>query len=129
MSRAPIRYVRGDYKVVCDACGKRYLASQLRQRWDGLMVCPSDYEVRQPQDFVRARVDNLTVPFLRKEPQDSFSSAPFCSYVTVQAAADIGTADCAGADYNPGFTYQPAIPSSTSLAGAMIGGFAVAGTI
>lgn len=64
------RYVKGDYKAVCDSCGQRFLASKLRKRWDGLIVCPADYEVRHPQDFVRAKVDIQAVPWARPESED-----------------------------------------------------------
>jgi hypothetical protein len=73
MSRAPIRYVRGDHKAVCDGCGKYFLASDLRKRWDGMMVCASDYEMRHPQDFVRARQDQQAVPWSRPTTADDFS--------------------------------------------------------
>ena len=64
---SPTRYKKGDWKVVCDVCGQRYLASALRKRWDGLMVCNKDYETRHPQEFVRARTDTQTVPWTRPE--------------------------------------------------------------
>ena len=47
-------------------------ASDLRQRWDGLKVCPDDYEPRQPQDFVRGVADYQAPPWTRPEPQDQF---------------------------------------------------------
>ena len=81
MSRSPIRYVKGNYKATCDVCGKRYLASDLKQRWDGLYTCPSDYEERHPQDFVRARVDNLSVPWSRKEPTDTYISSTYAGAI------------------------------------------------
>lgn len=72
MSHAPIQYVKGDWKAVCDSCGRRFLASSLKKRWDGLMTCPDDYEQRNPQDFVRAKQDIQAVPWSRPEGQDSF---------------------------------------------------------
>lgn len=64
---SPTLYRKGDWKAVCDGCGQRFLASALRKRWDGLMVCSKDYETRQPQDFVRAKIDIQAVPFTRPE--------------------------------------------------------------
>jgi hypothetical protein len=46
-------YNRGDWNSVCDLCGFRYKASQMKKRWDGLMVCPEDFEERNKQEFVR----------------------------------------------------------------------------
>ena len=61
------RYKKGDWLALCDMCGQRYYASKLRQRWDGLMVCNKDWETRHPQEFVRAKEDNQTVPWTRPE--------------------------------------------------------------
>jgi hypothetical protein len=66
------RYDKGDWIADCDVCGRKYKASVLRQRWDGLMCCPDDWEIRQPQDFVRGVPDTQIAPWLRPEPNDSF---------------------------------------------------------
>ena len=66
------RYDRGDWSVLCDACGRKMRASDLRQRWDGLKVCPEDWEPRQPQDFVRGVADYQAPPFTRPEQGDVF---------------------------------------------------------
>lgn len=57
---------------MCDVCGRKYKASALTQRWDGLMCCSDDWEIRQPQDFVRGVADTQIAPWLRSEPSDSF---------------------------------------------------------
>jgi len=75
MSRAPIRYVKGDWKTVCDACGRFFLASDLIKRWDGKMVCKADWEPRQPQDFVKAKVDIQAAPWTRPQTADTFESS------------------------------------------------------
>lgn len=67
MSYSP-RYDRGDWKCICDSCGRIVKASQLRQRWDGFMVDERCWEPRQPQDFVRGVADIQTPPFTRPEP-------------------------------------------------------------
>ena len=36
------------------------------------MVCSTCYEVRQPQDFVRASIDKMAVPWSRPEANDQF---------------------------------------------------------
>ena len=66
------RYDRGDWKAICDICGRERKASELRQRWDGFMVCEADWEPRHPQDFVRGIADFQAPPFTRPEPADSF---------------------------------------------------------
>lgn len=64
---SPTRYIKGQWKAVCDVCGFRFDSSQLKPRWDGLMVCSNDWEPRQPQDFVRAKADIQAVPWARPE--------------------------------------------------------------
>lgn len=71
MSYTP-RYDKGDWIADCDVCGRKYKASQLQQRWDGLMCCSDDWEIRQPQDFVRGVPDTQIAPWLRPEPANTF---------------------------------------------------------
>lgn len=65
-------YSPGSWNTICDSCSKKIKASESKQRWDGLIVCPSCYEQRHPQDFVKARQDKITVPFSRPRPPDVF---------------------------------------------------------
>jgi len=65
----------GNYNALCDSCGRKFKASQLRRRWDGLMVCSEDYEVRHPSDFLRVQKEKISVPWARPEPdEDTFIS-------------------------------------------------------
>ena len=81
------RYDSGDWKAMCDVCGREYKASQLTQRWDGLMCCTQDWEPRQPQDFVRGVDDNQTVPWSRPEPADYFIPINFTPTILFQITA------------------------------------------
>lgn len=65
-------WVPGDWAAVCDVCGFEYMASELKRRWDGLMVCEPDFEQRHPSDFIRAREDKQSVPWTRSPPEDTF---------------------------------------------------------
>jgi hypothetical protein len=56
-------------------CGFRYRASETRKQWNGLIVCPEDYETRNEQDYVRGVADHQRVPDPRPEPDDVFLSA------------------------------------------------------
>lgn len=58
-SRSP-GYVPGEHWVECMSCGFEIRASQIKKRWDGLLVCPKDFEYRPAQDFLRAVPDNQT---------------------------------------------------------------------
>ena len=66
------RYDKGDWIAICDVCGRKYKASLLKKRWDGLMCCDDDWEIRQPQDFVRGIADTQIAPWLRSEATNSF---------------------------------------------------------
>lgn len=65
-------YVSGSWNCICDSCSIKVKASETKQRWDGLIVCRNCFEMRQPQDFVKARQDKITVPFTRPRPTDAF---------------------------------------------------------
>lgn len=108
-------YVSGEWNVICDSCGKKIKAEDAKQRWDGLIVCPADFEMRQPQDFVKARADKITVPFTRPRPTDVFISVTydteiyepwvdwykeFCTPTTGTGIAGIGYAGCMRPNYN-----------------------------
>ncbi len=67
-------YVSGDWNIHCMVCSKKIKASESKKRWDGLIVCKEDFEFRHPMDFLRAKVDKIAVPFIRKEPSDLFVS-------------------------------------------------------
>ena len=62
----------GGWKAVCDSCGRVFKNNELQLRWDGLMVCSGDWEIRQPQDFVHGVADIQAPPFTRPESSDSF---------------------------------------------------------
>lgn len=86
-------YRSGEWKAVCDVCGREYRSPELRQRWDGLMVCSGDWETRQPQDFVRGVADKVVPAWVRSEPEDSFIHV--CDLWSSSPMADYAEADCA----------------------------------
>ena len=79
MSYTP-RYDNGNWIADCDVCGRKYKASELIKRWDGLMCCEDDWEIHQPQDFVRGVADTQIAPWLRPEPTDAFITIPYTEY-------------------------------------------------
>lgn len=68
-------YKAGDWNAVCDRCGFKFKASELKEDWQGFRVCEHDFEMRHPQDFVRARVDRISVPWVRMDPPVVISGA------------------------------------------------------
>ena len=70
--------ISGDWNALCDSCGRKFKASQLRRRWDGMMVCDADYELRHPQEFLRVQKERISVPFARPYPEyDTFIPVPY----------------------------------------------------
>lgn len=58
-------YREGDWNAVCFECGRKFKASELKRSWKGYYVCPTHWEPRQPQDFVRGIPDNPSVPWVQ----------------------------------------------------------------
>lgn len=82
----PDLYRIGEFRRICDVCGFDFPASKTFKRWDGLMVCASDFETRHPQDFVRGRMDRQRVPEPRPEATDVFVG-PTQTVTTAEASA------------------------------------------
>ncbi len=76
MSRGWV-YKSGDWYVTCDVCSKQMLASETKHRWDGMLVCAADFEMRHPQDLIKHRTEKISVPFTRIEPPDEFVIVSF----------------------------------------------------
>jgi hypothetical protein len=88
-------YVSGNWNVICEVCSKKIKAQDAKQRWDGLIVCPSDFEHRHEQDFVRARTDKITVPFTRPVPEYIFTNVVYtCTIDGKTAIAGLAVAGC-----------------------------------
>jgi hypothetical protein len=67
----------GEWKVVCDVCGFQFPSGEVKKRWDNLIVCKKDWEMRHPQDFLRQRPENTTPAFVRSPPADVFVSVTY----------------------------------------------------
>lgn len=65
-------YKPGEHWVQCDICACHIYASDAKERWDGMIVCPDDWEPRQPQDFVRGRQDKISADEPRRPDRDLF---------------------------------------------------------
>jgi hypothetical protein len=62
--------ILGDWNALCDSCGRKFKASSLRTRWDGLIVCKEDWEQRHPQDLLRVQREQISVPWSRPYPAE-----------------------------------------------------------
>jgi hypothetical protein len=129
-------YTPGSWKVICYVCGRERKAGELSRHWQGYWVCEEDWEVRHPQDFVRATVDHIQPPWTQPEPVDEFIA--FCTPNGLTAICDYAVADCCVCDYiSPlfdGIMYTQPGPSCTfngmsAIAGVMISDCAVSGYV
>lgn len=86
-------FISGDHNLICDVCSVKTKASKTRTRWDGFQVCPSCYEERQPQDFVKAKTDKITVPITRPIPTLLFTSVVYADTdnTTIPSGNNINT--------------------------------------
>lgn len=88
-------YIPGNWVALCDSCGRKFKALDLQRRWDGLMVCKEDYELRHPSDFLRVQREKIAVAFSRPYPLADVFTGYTCSIVEINPVANIATADCA----------------------------------
>jgi hypothetical protein len=106
MLRGPKDYLKvGDWNAFCDVCGFKYKASELRKRWDGMMVCADDLEPRHPQDYLKAVQEKPAPPFSRPR-----NDGPSPLIPTYPVGTPASTSDNAGSTYFVPF--GPADPSS-----------------
>lgn len=92
-------YEPGNWVALCDVCGFKFKALDLRRRWDNLMVCKDDYEVRHSMDFLRVQKEKITVEFSRPYPSEDVFVGYSCSIRESNGKADVGAADCARVEW------------------------------
>jgi len=56
-----------EYNAVCDSCGFVFKNTELKQRWDGFMVCKDDWETRNIADFYQTPIDTHVLPWSRPD--------------------------------------------------------------
>jgi len=78
------------------------------------MVCSKDWEQDHPQKYLRVRETGQSVPFVRHEPEDTFTL--FCTVITSSGYADMGVADCMKAD-NTALSYAFLLELSSTQVG------------
>jgi hypothetical protein len=76
----------------------KFKSTEIRKRWDGLMVCDKDWEADHPQKYLRVRSDKISVPYVREESIDE--QLYVCYIYAGTAYADLAEADCSTADKN-----------------------------
>lgn len=93
----------GTWAAICDSCGFRFPSDELRERWDGFMVCKDDYETKHPQLDIRIKPERVAPPWTRPEGTDTFLQN--CNIISSSCYAGLAVADCALTE-NQQFTYE-----------------------
>ena len=57
----------GTWNALCDRCGFKFKAEELRKEWTGWMVCERCYDPRHPQEFLKGHADNPQVAWTRPD--------------------------------------------------------------
>jgi hypothetical protein len=70
-------WTSGQWNSICDVCGFKFKASDIKERWDGYMVCKEDFELRHPQESIRVLPDQNKLPWTRPEPADTFITVTY----------------------------------------------------
>lgn len=87
-------YKKGDWNAICDTCGFKFKASQLRKTWDGFYVCKNDWEPRHPQERLRSKPDNRPLPWTR--PDGPIVSAGGVITLSASATPSVSPLDVGG---------------------------------
>ena len=116
----------GDWNAICDSCGRKFKASTMRKRWDGLFVCKEDFEYKHPQLSLKVHSDKQSVPITRPEPiQDTFIRT--CDLWSSSPMADFGTADCATVGSNTNIKLLIDVFNPSAVAGYAIASRSISG--
>lgn len=121
------RLILGQWNAVCDRCGFWFKSSELKKDWQGLMVCEKDFEMRNPQDFIRVPTEHIAPPWTRPVPQDTFIFV--CDLWSQQDRADYGQAGCMQVGFLTDLQLLADTYGTTCIAGLLIPGRAIADKI
>lgn len=93
----------GTWRAICDSCGFEYPSDELRERWDGFMVCKADYETKHPQLDIRIKPERIAPPWTRPAGEPIFINV--CTVISSSGYAGLGKAGCMQAG-NEQFPYD-----------------------
>lgn len=83
----------GNWKVTCHVCGFWYPSGEIQKRWDGVLVCPKDYETRHPQTLIKVRGERAFPSFVSKDASPD-QEVFLCTLEGGSSYAGMGTAGC-----------------------------------
>jgi hypothetical protein len=77
----------GDYRIICDHCGRKLWRSQCRETWDNYLVCVDRcWYPKHPQLDIKAIPDKQGVPDARPQNLDNFIRSRTAAVTLSQAA-------------------------------------------
>lgn len=102
----------GSWNSRCDICGFKFKSGELKKRWDGLMTCKDDFELRNMQDFVQTPLEVIAPPWTRPE---SYTFLPECTPNGISAVPGQAEPGCMvpgylSIIYNPNGDWPPVTP-------------------
>jgi len=98
-------YKKGSWNVYCQVCAKKQKSDRIRRRWDGLYVCPEDWEPRHPQDFLRAiKETSNMLPFSFDDDgaKAILQNNPICTLANSVCVCGVGAVGCFPVGRGPG---------------------------
>lgn len=81
-------YKPGAFNRICDRTGFKVKSTDTRKEWTNAIVRSESWEERHPQDFVRGKKDNQSVPDARSRQPDVFVGPLFTKIKTQAEPGD-----------------------------------------
>jgi hypothetical protein len=103
---ADLFYKPGSFWRICDRTGFKVRAENTRKQWNNIIVRDRSFEERQPQDFVRGRRDDQTVP----EPRPRQTNV----FLGVQTTLAQNTQVILGGGFSTGFSSGFSVSSGSN---------------
>lgn len=97
-----LHFKPGSFYRVCDRTGFSVRAEHTQKQWNNIIVRNRSFENRQPQDFVRGRRDDQTVPQPRPRQTNVFLGVQ----TTLALAAPLAGSGGFSSGFSPGFQIQ-----------------------
>ncbi len=113
----------GTYRAICDRCGMKRYAHEMKMTWDNLFVCANTcWQPRHPQDFVEGHADDQTVEIVRSNIVQtmgtttlSAAAAKNATAVTLTSVSGLADRDAIGIELDNGdchWTFSDGTPAA-----------------
>lgn len=120
-----LHYRLGGFYRISDRTGFAVRAEHTRGQWNGIITELETWEPRQPQDLVKGRADNQTVPYPRSNSPATFvgpiyltvadALAPKAFYITLDSVAGVSLNDEIGVMMDNGVVWEAVVVGMPTL--------------